>query len=246
VNDLNSMDKPLRLQVFLAKCGIASRRASESLIASGRVTVNDVSVVEMGSKVSVGDRVAVDGKAIRLESRFRYILLHKPPGYICSSKDPQGRPLAIDLLPADITERVYTVGRLDYQSSGLIIFTNDGDFAAKISHPSAEIEKEYIVESTVPIPDSMIAAFGKGVQVEDTVYTCVSVKRIGRFSVQVILIEGKNREIRRVFSHFHLHASKLHRVRIGRLNLGNLAEGRCRNLEEPEIAQLYASIQRDT
>jgi 23S rRNA pseudouridine2605 synthase len=148
---LNSMDNEIRLQVYLAHCGVASRRASEELILAGRVSVNGLVASTLGTKVRETDLILVDGKPVRLEQKKRYIALNKPAGYICSAKDPQGRPLAQDLLPKNITERVYTIGRLDFRSSGLILFTNDGDFAAALGHPSAELEKEYLVESTVPV-----------------------------------------------------------------------------------------------
>ncbi|AEJ19523.1 pseudouridine synthase [Gracilinema caldarium] len=229
------MDKELRLQVYLAHCGVASRRASEALILSGRVTVNGMVVTTLGTKVHARDVVLVDGKPVFLEQKKRYIALHKPAGYICSASDPQGRPLAQDLLPPDITERVYTIGRLDYRSSGLILFTNDGDFAAALGHPSTELEKEYIVDSTVPIPDATIEAFSKGIEIDGELYTCASIERLGRKSVRIVLIEGKNREIRRVFSHFHLHPEKLHRIRIGPLMLGTLPEGKGRALSVEEL-----------
>jgi 23S rRNA pseudouridine2605 synthase len=130
------------------------------------------------------------------------------------------------------------VGRLDYRSSGLIIFTNDGDFAAKISHPSAEIEKEYLVEATGPIPDTMIAEFEKGLEIEGVFYRSAEIERLGRKAIRVVLIEGKNREIRRVFSHFRLHASKLHRIRIGPVVLGGLGGGESRPLTGEELREL--------
>ena len=139
----------VRLQAYLARCGVASRRASEAIILEGRVSLNGRTVRELGTKMHPGDLVELDGKPLKLEERKIYLALHKPEGYICSSSDPQGRPMAKDLLPQSITERVYNVGRLDLRSSGLILFTNDGGFAAKVGHPSAQIEKEYIVVSTV-------------------------------------------------------------------------------------------------
>jgi len=152
----------VRLQAYLAHCGVASRRASEELILAGRVSVNGIIVTTLGTKVSGTDTVLLDGKPVHLEQKKHYIALHKPAGYICSAHDPRA-PLAQELLHEDITERVYTIGRLDFPSSGLILFTNDGVFAAALGHPSAELEKEYIVDSTVPIPDSMLEAFRNGV-----------------------------------------------------------------------------------
>ncbi|MDR0637665.1 MAG: rRNA pseudouridine synthase [Spirochaetaceae bacterium] len=249
--------KTERLQAFLAHAGVASRRASERLILEGRVTVNGGVVTELGTKVSDADAVSVDGIPVRRETVMRYLALHKPPGYICASSDPQGRPLALDLLPAGIGERLYSVGRLDYESSGLILFTNDGDFAAKIGHPRANIEKEYVVKATRPIPDTLAERFAKGIRLgirlglrlEDpqtgrtALFQAASIKRIAPDALSVILVEGKNREIRRVFSHFHLHISSLRRIRIGPVLLAGLPEGASRPLTPHELSALSALIE---
>lgn len=237
---------PIRLQAYLARCGVASRRASEQLILDGRVKLNGETVRELGTKTRPGDRVELDGKLLEPESRKLYIALHKPEGYICSASDPQGRPLARSLLPAAVTERVYNVGRLDLRSSGLILFTNDGDFAAVVGHPSAEIEKEYLVESTVPIPDRLLEDFRSGIEVEGVRYQCAEVERTGKKSIRIVLVEGKNREIRRVFTAFRLHARRLHRVRIGPVTLGRLEEGASRPLTDREIEALLAAAKGAT
>ncbi|QQO08165.1 pseudouridine synthase [Breznakiella homolactica] len=230
--------KNLRLQLFLARAGAASRRASEQLILDGRVSVNGERVTVLGTKVSPEDTVCLDGRRLFLEDRKHYLVLNKPPLYICSSYDPEGRRLARELLPADIQERLYNVGRLDYRSSGLILFTNDGEFAARISHPSRGIEKEYLVDSTVPVPDTVLDQFRRGVEIEGETYRCLDIERLGRKSLRIVLIEGKNREIRRVFSHFHLHPERLHRIRIGPVHIGTLQEGESRRLTGAEINEL--------
>ncbi|MDR2631208.1 MAG: rRNA pseudouridine synthase [Spirochaetaceae bacterium] len=227
-----------RLQVYLAHAGAASRRASEKLIAEGRVSVDGRIVTTPGEKVSPGAEVRLDGTLLRPERVFHYLALHKPPLYICSASDPQGRPLARELLPGNIAERLYHVGRLDFRSSGLIFFTNDGGFAAKISHPSAEIEKEYLVEASGPIPETVVEAFLRGVLIDQVFYQASNIERLGRKSLRVVLIEGKNREIRRVFSHFHLHPVRLHRIRIGPVLLGDLPEGASRPLTAGERKKL--------
>ena len=229
--------KNIRLQVYLSHAGVASRRASEEIIASGRVSVNGVVITSQGTKVSDGDIVLLDGKPLELENRLVYIALNKPPGYICSSNDPQGRALALSLLP-DSSERLYSVGRLDYQSSGLIFFTNDGKFASLLGHPKTGLEKEYIVEASGPIPDIAIEAFNNGITIEDEFYKAKLAQRTGWKSLKIILVEGKNRVIRRVFSHFHLHPILLRRIRIGQVLLGNMEEGSYRNLTEKEISDL--------
>jgi len=227
-----------RLQVFLAHSGVASRRASEGIIAEGRVSVNGVVIREQGSRVLPGDTVLLDGKEVRTENRLVYLALNKPPGYICSSSDPQGRPLAINLLPDEIKERLYNVGRLDFLSCGLLFFTNDGEFAARLGHPGSGIEKEYLVEATGHIPDELIGSFEKGIYVEGECYKALAVERLGSRAIKVVLAEGKNREIRRVFSHFHLHPFRLRRVRIGPVKLGDLEEGKSRALRKFEIEAL--------
>ncbi|MDR2608746.1 MAG: rRNA pseudouridine synthase [Treponema sp.] len=229
----------LRLQVYLAHAGVASRRSSEAIILAGRVSVNGETVTVLGEKVDPSrDQVLLDGRPLALEKRRFYLVLNKPPGYICSSFDPQNRPLALDLLPGDIGERLFSVGRLDFRSSGLIIFTNDGDFTARVSHPSAEIEKEYLVEASGSIPDEALEAFSKGIEVEGIFYKALEVERTSWRSLRIVLIEGKNREIRRVFSHFHLHPEKLCRIRIGPVLLADLAEGFSRPLTEKELKEL--------
>ena len=150
-NQENSKEE-VRLQVFLAHAGVASRRASEKIILDGRVAVNGLVVTELGTKVSSKDKITLDGKELSLEEQKRYVLLYKPLGYVCTQSDEKGRPCAVDLLREKYSERLYNVGRLDMFSHGALLFTNDGDFAARLSHPSAEIEKEYVVESSLPLP----------------------------------------------------------------------------------------------
>ena len=235
---MNLRGKIIRLQVYLSHAGIASRRAAEEIIASGRVFVNGVKITAQGCKVEEGDIILLDGKPVQLEGRKLYFALNKPSGYICSSNDPQGRPLALSLLPSSNKERLYSVGRLDFLSCGLIFFTNDGIFAHKLGHPRHELEKEYIVEATGIIPDTVVDSFNEGVIIEGEFYKAKMAEKTGRKQLRIILVEGKNREIRRVFSHFHLHPNLLRRVRIGKVLLGDLAEGDSRQLTDDEIYKL--------
>lgn len=237
VNDLSLQDK-IRLQVFLAHAGVASRRASEQIILDGRVTVNGEVVTELGTKVSSEDKITVDGKLVVQEEVKRYVLLHKPAGYVCSLKDEKGRDVAADLLKPHFSERLYNVGRLDMFSAGLIIFTNDGDFAAKVSHPSSEIEKEYIVETSVMIPEDLPKQFLKGIRIEGVFYKAKDVELLTKRKLKVVLIEGKNREIRRVFEHFQIGIKSLTRMRIGPIKNNNLQAGQFRELTKEEITSL--------
>lgn len=230
----------MRLQVFLAHSGVASRRASEEIIRSGRVSVNGAVVTEMGFKVSPADTVRVDGTPVGLEEKKRYVLLNKPAGYVATLSDEKGRPSAASLLAEAYPERLYNVGRLDMYSQGALIFTNDGSFAAKIAHPSAGIEKEYIVETSLPFASDVVSAFMAGIRIENVFYKAVSAERLSPRKMRLVLIEGKNREIRRVFGFFDAHIKKLLRVRIGPVLLGDLPSGSFRDLTPDEIHSLSA------
>jgi 23S rRNA pseudouridine2605 synthase len=230
----------VRLQVYLAHCGVASRRASEQYILDGRVSVNGTVVTELGTKVAPGDTVTVDGTAVEPESVKRYVLLNKPAGYVCSLADEKGRPVAADLLKPAYAERLYNVGRLDMFSTGLIIFTNDGDFAARLSHPSAELEKEYIVETSLNIPRSLASDFEKGIRDGDSFYRCVKAEQLNARKIRIVLIEGKNREIRRVFEAKQIGIKSLERIRIGTVTSDGLKTGQFRNLTAREVTGLLA------
>ena len=224
----------VRLQVYLAHAGVASRRACEKIIAEGRVSVNGTPVTDMGSKVRTGDTVLLDGKPVQPEARKRYVLLNKPAGFVCTLSDEKGRPTAADLLKEAYSERLYNIGRLDMFSSGAILFTNDGDFAAKIEHPSAQIEKEYVIEITQDFPPELLTRFERGIRVDGIFYKCRSAAAINRRKLRIVLVEGKNREIRRVLDSFNCTIKRLVRVRIGNLELGTLKAGEFRDLTAQE------------
>lgn len=230
--------KPIRLQVYLAHCGVASRRASEKLITSGAVSVNGVVVTELGQKVTANDVVAVNGKKVSLEEKHRYVLLNKPTGFVCSQSDEKGRSIAVDLLKSAYSERLYNVGRLDMFSHGIIIFTNDGDFAAKLSHPSSEIEKEYVVETSLPLPRYLASDFMKGIRVDNVFYRAKDASELNSHKMRIVLVEGKNREIRRVFEAAGVAIRSLERVRIGNIGVGDLQPGEFRNLTDSEVQEL--------
>ena len=224
----------MRLQVYLAHAGVASRRACEKIIAEGRVSVNGTLVTDMGSKVQAGDTVLLDGKPVHPEARKCYVLLNKPAGFVCTLSDEKGRPTAVSLLKEAYPERLYNIGRLDMFSSGAILFTNDGDFSAKIEHPSAQIEKEYVIETTQDFPPELLTRFERGIRVDGIFYKCRSAAAINRRKLRIVLVEGKNREIRRVLDSFNCTIKRLVRVRIGNLELGTLKAGEFRDLTAKE------------
>lgn len=247
MNDLNSQDNEgkMRLQVYLAHAGVASRRACEQYIADGRVTVNGVCITEPGNKVTSSDVVCVDGVQVFAEEHKRYVVLHKPAGYVCSLADEKGRAVAADLLKETYKERLYNVGRLDMFSAGLILFTNDGQFAAEISHPSAEIEKEYIVETSLPVPRGLVEKFMHGIRIDGVFYKCRRAEQLGACRVRVVLIEGKNREIRRVFEYYDAAIKRLTRIRIGGIENGGLQAGQFRELTPAEVDGLLTLARRN-
>jgi len=228
----------IRLQVLLARAGVASRRASEELIKSGRVSVNGIIVTELGTRAGEGDRISLDGKPLQREERLRYLLLNKPPGFICAMFDPEGRPLAVSLIKKDVPERVYNIGRLDQWSSGLILFTNDGELAAILGHPSGGIEKEYEVIADGVLPDAFFDGLKQGIRVDGILYKALEARRTGANSGRVVLAEGKNREIRRILELFDRKARVLKRIRIGPLDARELPEASYRELTSDEVISL--------
>jgi 23S rRNA pseudouridine2605 synthase len=157
---------------------------------------------------------------------------------VCTLNDEQDRPIAADLLKEHFAERLYNIGRLDMYSSGLIIFTNDGDFAAKVSHPSSVIEKEYIVETSLPLPRTLCDAYQKGIRIDNVFYRAKLAQELSPRRARIVLIEGKNREIRRVFEYFECAIKHLTRVRIGDIRLKDLFEGAFRELTPAEVQSL--------
>ncbi len=235
VSNNKSDEAPIRLQVYLARAGIGSRRKCETYIEEGRVKVNGDRVSRLGIKVVPKDMITFDGKVVSIEDRRVYLALNKPAAYICSSKDRGGRPIIYDLIPHSFPVRLHSVGRLDYMSSGLIFLTNDGDFTMHISHPSREIEKEYIVQTREVISEDFLQEFCSGLYIEGTAYRCRRYVMIDDKKVRLVLVEGKNREIRKVFSAGRLKIKKIHRIRIGIVGIEGIKSGAYRNLKKREV-----------
>ncbi len=232
------MDKEeLRLQAYLAQAGVDSRRKCEEIIKSGRVEVNGRVVMAPGEKISEEDEVRFDGRLVKPMRRKIYIALHKPSGYICSNKDDKDRPVARDLI-VSVPQRIYNVGRLDYMTSGLLFFTNDGDFSQLITHPSTHLEKEYVVTTKKPIPEELMKQFLAGIRVNGEFYKAKSYRMKGPHTVHIVLEEGRNQELRKVFLSRSITVKKIHRVRIGSVTVKGLLPGHYRNLKESEVERL--------
>src|SRR3954468_14747943 len=236
----------IRLQKFLADAGVASRRGSEQFILAGRVTVNGKAVKELGSKIDPAkDRVTVDGRALKAKRKL-YLAVHKPKGYICSRNDPEGRPSVNDLLPRE-WDNLYSVGRLDFNSEGLIFYTNDGEFSLKLTHPRYGVRKKYRVSVTGQITPEIASALTKGVYHEGDLLKAEQVRILraaqGHSLVELTLRDGKNREVRRLFETQALTVDKLQRTQIGPIKLGELPKGKWRTLTAAEIKTLLSSAQ---
>ena len=231
----DSAPSSLRLQVYLARCGIGSRRGCEELIAQGRVAINGTTVARLGEKVAAGDSVTLDGRRVAPSASMVYIAVHKPRGYLCANEDPEHRPLLRELFAGAIKERLFHVGRLDFLSTGLILYTNDGAFSKIVSHPGAQIEKEYLVETGKAIEEDMLRRYAKGIRVGDVTYRCKSYVLRGPHSAQITLVEGKNREIRNVFASRNIRLKRVHRLRVGPVTLRGIPLGHFRRLSAREI-----------
>ena len=232
----------MRLQKFLAHAGIASRRAAEDIIKQGRVSINGKTIAEMGILVGNEDNVTVDGKPVVNKEAKIYIMLNKPTGYVSTAKDQFGRPTVLELVK-DIDKRLYPVGRLDYDTSGLILLTNDGDFTYQLTHPKHEIDKIYeALISGIPTKDE-ITKFEAGLKIEN--YTTSPAKIIisevkkNNALVQITIHEGKNRQVRKMCAAIGHNVLTLKRISIGPIALGNLQEGKWRNLTDAELNSLY-------
>jgi 23S rRNA pseudouridine2605 synthase len=232
-----------RLQKVIAQAGIASRRDAEELIKAGRVKVNGKVVTELGTKVEPKrDRVTVDSKPIKAE-KYLYILLNKPKGVITALEDPQGRKTVADLV-ADIPERIYPVGRLDYNTEGLLIMTNDGDLTNALTHPSHEIAKTYLAKVHGYPPEEKLDKLRVGVKLEDGMTAPAKVNIVGidhekgLTTLEIIIYEGKNRQIRRMCEAIGHPVKNLKRIKISFLTLEGLRRGQYRHLLAEEVEEL--------
>jgi 23S rRNA pseudouridine2605 synthase len=231
-----------RLQKIISRAGIASRREAETIITAGRVAINGIVVTELGTKADPEqDRITLDGNPLRIERQKLYILLHKPAGYMTTLKDPEGRPIVTDLLKG-VKERVYPVGRLDYNTEGLLLLTNDGEWANRLAHPRHEVDKEYLVRVQGLPTDEQLQRLASGVELDDGP-TAPGQARLIRPSgnsswIAITIHEGRYRQVRRMCDAVGLSVVRLKRKRYGPLDLGELRPGEYRLLTATEVAQL--------
>ena len=233
-----NMDE-IRLQKYLASAGVASRRKSEELILAGKVSVNGFVITQLGTKVSPGDTVQLGGKTISPTNRLIYIMFHKPEGVITSVSDPHNRPVVTDFVK-DVNARLFPVGRLDYDSSGLLILTNDGEFAQSLTHPSRQIPKTYIAKLRGTPEKAGLRAFCNGLIIDGGYKTApATIKILDKTptgcTARITIYEGKNRQIRKMCEAIGHTVLSLKRIAIGPLKLGNLPKGKYRNLTKSEM-----------
>ena len=231
------MSEQIRLQKFMADCGVASRRACEELIASGRVKVNGRKVTTQGVKIDpINTKVEVDGQIIMINKTKTYIAFHKPRGVLSTMFDPEGRPNLGDFF-GGFSERLFHAGRLDKESEGLIILTNDGAWSHEATHPSFGVEKTYLVETAEVLSKPAFQKLLNGVELEDGLAKPISARQIaGR--VELVIHEGRNQIVRRMFDALGYPVERLMRTAIGSIKLGELPAGKWRNLNQVETRSL--------
>lgn len=234
-----------RLQKFLAEAGVASRRKAEALIAQGKVKVNGKVVTEMGFKIdSEKDEVTyLEKKVSKKQTKMVYIMLHKPVGYVTTAKEQFGRPAVVDLIQG-VSERIFPVGRLDYDTSGLLLLTNDGDLTYKLTHPKHDVDKTYIAKLYGVPDEGALQKFRRGVVLDGKRTKPAKIQILnrdkdGRFcTAEIIIHEGRNRQVRKMCESIKHPVAQLQRVATGELKLGDLPKGKYRHLTEKEVKYL--------
>ena len=234
----------MRLQKYLAECGVASRRHAEDMITQGLVQINGITVREMGLKVEEGDEVRVRGDIVTPQAEKRYVLYYKPIGEVTTSSDPEGRPTVLDRF-RDFSVRLYPVGRLDFDSEGLLLLTNDGDLTARLTHPSGEVNKSYIARVSLQLTDEELNRLRFGIMIDGRKTAKAGAKILKQESlftdVLITIHEGRNRQIRRMVEALGHQVIRLKRVKYGPIELGMLARGEWRDLSAQEVSDLRRS-----
>ena len=230
------MSEGVRLNKYLASCAVGSRRACDELISSGRVEVNGAPCVKLATRVTETDSVRVDGKRVFPKEEI-VVIFHKPRGFVCTRSDELGRKTIYDLLPAAL-QSLHHVGRLDTDSEGMLILTNDGDLSQQLMHPSKSVEKEYLVTSNQAFENAHLDQFLQGIHTPEGRLKAKRLERVSARRIKVVLDHGAKRQIRVMFDALGYQATKLLRVRIGDLWLGDLEPAKWAILNKKEVAQL--------
>ena len=231
------MLEEIRLNKYIASSGICSRRAAEEYITSGDIKINGQVVTDLGTKVTSKDKVYLKDKLIKLENKKVYIMLNKPVGYVTTSKEQFNRPSVLDLV--DVEERVYAVGRLDMDSEGLLLLTNDGEFTNNIIHPTKHITKTYEVKLKKEIDSPSIHKLEKGIDIGGYVTRRSNVVKTGKDRILITISEGKNRQVRKMCEAVGNKVMKLKRIKIGNLELGDLKSGEYIKLNKKQIDKIF-------
>ena len=234
-----------RLQKIIARAGICSRRAAEELIAAGRVTVDGKIVTELGAKADINQKIRVDGKLLRLGAEKIYLLLNKPRGYVSTAHDDRGRKTVLDLLGENFSERVYPVGRLDLNSEGLILLTNDGALTNALIHPRYGVAKTYRAKISGIVTEEKLDRLRTGVELDDGLTAPAEVYMLAADTVEITIREGRNRQVRRMFAAIGCDVKRLRRIRFAGLTLDGVPVGKFRRLTAAEVAALKNFSQRD-
>ena len=225
----------MRLNKYLAQCGLGSRRKCDEIISKGKIKINGQIVKDFSFSVTNEDYVQYNNKLIDTETLVTYMLF-KPKGYICTKNDKYNRKVIYDLLPSG---NLFSVGRLDYDTTGLILLTNDGDLCYKLSHPKFQIKKKYIVSTDQKLTNSQVKQISKGLRIDNKIKYTATINFLSseknKFFWDVILTEGKNREIKKIFNFFGIKVLSLHRYKFGNLMLGALKEGKYRKIKKSEL-----------
>jgi 23S rRNA pseudouridine2605 synthase len=237
--------EPQRLQKVMAAAGIASRRACEELIAAGRVTING-ELAELGSKCDpTVDVVALDGERVNVDPDRVYVMLNKPQGVVSTADDPQGRPTVVDLI--NLPQRLFPIGRLDQDTEGLLLLTNDGELTHRLLHPSFEVPRTYVALVPGPVRKRSLSQLRDGVELDDGLARATTVRVLeeekSKALVEIVMTEGRKREVRRMFGAIGLTVERLARVAYGGVELGELRQGKWRFLTHAEIGALHAAAE---
>lgn len=236
-----------RLQKLLARAGFGGRRRCEQLIRDGRVSVDGEVVTKLGTRAGPDDDIRVDGRRIRLPVGHVYLMLNKPPGYVTTRHDPQGRPTVMDLIPPQLRRRVFPVGRLDHETAGLLLFTDDGDLAQRLTHPRYHVPREYVADVEGTPAERDLRRLRGGIQLQDGRAQPAEAMLLhsgeGESRLRIILHEGRNRQVRRMCEAIGHPVRRLKRVALGPAHLGEMSLGEVRHLRPGEVMALRQAVQ---